>query len=257
MFAVRRVTQDQAGNNTPGVDGVAHLSPKARLAMIQTMDLSAKVGPVRRSWIPKPGKPDKRPLGIPTMRDRAKQAVVTMVLEPAGAAVFEPHRYGVRPGRGGWDAIAALPDGLHQTPQWILDADMTGCVDNINHQALRQKLHATPRLHRGSKAWRRAGAIDKDGVHTAEAGTPPGGVLSPLLAHVALHGREPEVQTALLPDLVTWYQDATGKTQTQNAHRSLTDVRDAEDCIFAHHSTAVLEQLRVVVAPWVGRMGRT
>jgi len=91
MLAVRRVTQDNDGKNTPGVDGVAQLSPKERLERVQTMDLSAKAQPVRRSRIPKPGKTDRRPLGIPTMMDRAKQALVKMVLEPEWEAVFEPN----------------------------------------------------------------------------------------------------------------------------------------------------------------------
>lgn len=257
MLAVRRVTQDNEGKNTPGVDGVAKLSPRERLEMIQTMDLSAKARPVRRIWIPKPGKTDMRPLGIPTMMDRAKQALVKMVIEPEWEAVFEPNSYGFRPGRGCWDAIEALHDGLHQKPKWILDADITGCFDNINHQALLHKLHATPRIHRCIKAWLRAGAIDKDGFHTAEAGTPQGGVLSPLLANVALHGMEQEVKTAMLPDLVTWYKDATGKKHTQNAQRSLTYVRYADDFIFAHPSKEVIEKLSVVVAQWLGRMGLT
>lgn len=136
MLAVRRVTQDNTGKNTPGADGIAKLSPKERLEMIQTMDLSVKARPVRRIWIPKPGKPAMRPLGIPPMMDRAKQALVNIVIEPEWEAVFEPNSYGFRPGRGCWDAIEALHDGLHQKPKWILDADITGCFDNINHQAL-------------------------------------------------------------------------------------------------------------------------
>jgi len=100
MLAVRRVTQDNNGKNTPGVDGVAQLSPRERLEMVQTMDLSAKAKPVRRIRIPKPGKTEMRPLGIPTMMDRAKQALVKMVIEPEWEAVFEPNSYGFRPGRG-------------------------------------------------------------------------------------------------------------------------------------------------------------
>ena len=82
MLAVRRVTQDNQGKNTPGVDGVAKLSPEERLEMVQTMDFSAKAKPVRRIWIPKPGKTEKRPLGIPTLKDRVAQMAVVLILEP-------------------------------------------------------------------------------------------------------------------------------------------------------------------------------
>ena len=255
MLAVRRVTQDNQGKNTPGVDGVAKLSPEERLEMVQTMDFSAKAKPVRRIWIPKPGKTEKRPLGIPTMMDRAKQALVKMVMEPEWEAVFEPNSYGFRPGRGCWDAIEAIHDGLQQKPKWILDADITGCFDNINHQALLQKLHAAPSIHRCIKAWLRAGAIDTDGFQEAEAGTPQGGVLSPLLANVALHGMEKEVERAMLPDLVTWYKGMMGKKHTQKATYSLTHVRYADDFIFAHQSKEIIEKLRGVVAQWLEGMG--
>ena len=151
-LAVRRVTQDNDGKNTPGVDGVATLTPKERLEMVQTMDLSDKAHPVRRIWIPKPGKTELRPLGIPTMMDRAKQALVKMVLEPEWEAVFEPNSYGFRPGRSCWDAIDAVWTGIKGTTKWILDADIAGCFDNINHQALLRKLQATPCIHRCIKA---------------------------------------------------------------------------------------------------------
>jgi len=128
-LAVRRVTQDNDGKKTPGVDGVAKLTPKERLEMVQTMNLSDKAPPVRRIWIPKPGKTELRPLGIPTMMDRAKQALVKMVLEPEWEAVFEPNSYGFRPGRSCWDAIDAVWTGIKGTTKWILDADIAGCFD--------------------------------------------------------------------------------------------------------------------------------
>jgi RNA-directed DNA polymerase len=129
-LAVRRVTQDNDGKKTPGVDGVAKLTPKERLEMVQTMNLSDKAHPVRRIWIPKPGKTELRPLGIPTMMDRAKQALVKMVIEPEWEAVFEPNSYGFRPGRSCWDAIDAVWTGINGTTKWILDADIAGCFDS-------------------------------------------------------------------------------------------------------------------------------
>jgi len=126
------VTQDNSGKNTPGIDGVAKLTPKERLEMVQTMNLSDKARPVRRVWIPKPGQTEMRPLGIPTMMDRAKQALVKMVMEPEWEAIFEPNSYGFRPGRGCWDAIDAVWQGISKTTKWILDADITGCLDRAS-----------------------------------------------------------------------------------------------------------------------------
>jgi RNA-directed DNA polymerase len=94
MLAVRRVTQDKQGKKTAGVDGIKSLTPPQRLALIGNLKLSQKAKPTRRVWIPKPGSEEKRPLGIPTMIDRALQALVKQALEPEWEAVFEPNSYG-------------------------------------------------------------------------------------------------------------------------------------------------------------------
>lgn len=99
VLSVRRVTQDNTGKKTAGVDGVKSLSPAARFELAGQLKITVKSRPTRRVWIPKPGKDEKRPLGIPTMYDRALQAVVKAALEPEWEAVFEPNSYGFRPGR--------------------------------------------------------------------------------------------------------------------------------------------------------------
>ena len=96
MLAVRRVTQDNQGKRTAGVDGIKSLTPKQRLELVSNMRLNHKVKPTRRIWIPKPGTEEKRPLGIPTMYDRALQALVKQALEPEWEARFEPNSYGFR-----------------------------------------------------------------------------------------------------------------------------------------------------------------
>lgn len=97
-LAVRRVSQDNRGKKTAGVDGVKSLTPKQRLNLVDELKLGLKVKPTRRVWIPKPGKDEKRPLGIPTMEDRALQALVKLALEPEWEARFEANSYGFRPG---------------------------------------------------------------------------------------------------------------------------------------------------------------
>jgi RNA-directed DNA polymerase len=195
-LAVRRVTQDNQGKKTPGIDGVAALEPEARLDLTVHLNLDAKPQPIRRVWIPKPGTDEQRPLGIPTLSDRARQALVKLALEPEWEAQFEPNSYGFRPGRSCHDAIAAIFASIKQCPKYVLDADIAKCFDRIDQKALLQKLNTFPRLRRLIKGWLTAGVLDGDRLFPTERGTPQGGVLSPLLANVALHGLEETILQA-------------------------------------------------------------
>src|SRR5271165_3190724 len=146
LLAVRRITQDNQGKKTPGVDGIASLDPEERCWLVANLNLEQQAKPVRRVWIPKPGTEEKRPLGIPTMSDRAAQAVVKLALEPQWEARFEPNSYGFRPGRCAQDAKEAIFNAIHWQPKFVLDADIAGCFDNISHTALLHKLQAYPAL---------------------------------------------------------------------------------------------------------------
>lgn len=128
-LAVRRVTQDNQGKKTAGVDGKKLLNPKQRMALVQELKEMIKPQPVRRIWIPKPGKDEKRPLGIPTIKDRAHQALIKMALEPEWEAKFEPNSYGFRPGRSCHDAVEAIFTVLKHKVRFVLDADIKGCFD--------------------------------------------------------------------------------------------------------------------------------
>src|SRR6266487_403401 len=189
-LAVRQVTQDNRGKRTAGIDGVKNLKPTERLQMAATLSLQGKASPVRRVWIPKPGKDEKRPLGIPTMRDRAKQALAKMALEPEWEAVFEPNSYGFRPGRSCHDAREAIFNIIRSKSKFVLDADIKGAFDNICQEKLLNKLHTYPRLRKAIKIWLQAGVMDDGEFSPTEMGTPQGGVISPLLMNVALHGME-------------------------------------------------------------------
>ena len=191
-LAVRKVTQDNAGKKTAGIDGISHLGPAARLLLVERLracrQLRAK--PVRRVWIPKPGKEEKRPLGIPVMMDRAHQALVKLALEPQWERRFEANSYGFRPGRSGQDALDAIFLDIVRQAKYVLDADIKGCFDNIDHQALLGKVGATPAIQRACKGWLKAGVLEGSVYHRTTSGTPQGGVISPLLANIALHGLE-------------------------------------------------------------------
>jgi len=167
-LATRKVSQDNQGKKTAGIDGKKSLSPKQRLILVQNLKLSKeKASPTHRVWIPKPGSTEeKRPLNIPTIFDRAKQTLFKMALEPQWEAKFEANSYGFRPGRSCHDAIVAIFQNICHKPKWILETDISKCFDKIAHQPLLKKLKTSPFI------------------------APQGGSLSPLLANVALHGME-------------------------------------------------------------------
>ena len=127
--AVRRVTQDNRGKRTAGVDGVKNLAPQQRLDLARSLTVTGKAHPIRRIWLPKPGTAEKRALGIPTVQDRAAQTLVRLALEPEWEARFEPGSYGFRPGRSCHDAIQRLFIGLCHKPKYVLDADIAACFD--------------------------------------------------------------------------------------------------------------------------------
>jgi RNA-directed DNA polymerase len=131
-LAVRRVTQENRGKRTAGVDGIKSVSAARRPLLVALLrhPEHIKARPVRRVFIPKPGKPDeRRPLGIPVMLDRAHQALAKLALEPEWEARFEPNSYGFRPGRSAHDAVAAIYNEIVSKPKYVLDADIRSCFD--------------------------------------------------------------------------------------------------------------------------------
>src|SRR6266550_5269239 len=194
LLAVRRVTQDNQGKKTAGIDGVKSVPPAGRVALAEAIHPNQmnkrKPKPLRRVWIPKPGKAEQRPLGIPVMFDRACQALTKAALEPQWEALFEANSYGFRPGRNAHDAIAAIFSNINQKSKYVLDADIKGCFDNIDHQALLGKLRTYPAMRQLVKGWLTAGVMDALAFSPTQAGTPQGGVVSPLLMNIALHGME-------------------------------------------------------------------
>ena len=175
-LAVRRVTTENRGKKTAGVDGVKNLSPEARMKLIGQLKLTGKSKPTRKVWIPKPGKDEKRPLGIPTMYDRALQGVVKAALEPEWEANFEASSYGFRPGRSCHDAIRHIKDAIQKRAKYVLDADIAKCFDCINHNALLNKHNYRGKVRQQIKAWLKSGVIDKGAFTAVTDGTPQGGV---------------------------------------------------------------------------------
>jgi len=226
-LSVRRVTQDNQGKKTAGVDGVKSLSPEARFRLVTKLKLNSKVKPTRRVWIPKPGTEEKRPLGIPTMYDRALQALLKMALEPEWEARFEPNSYGFRTGRSCHDAIEAIFASINKKPKFVLDADISKCFDQIDHEALLIKLNTSPTIRRQIRAWLKAGVMDDEQLFPTSEGTPQGGVISPLLANIALHGMEHRIN-----QLAETLPVRSGHGKREN-RRNLTFIRYADDFVSA------------------------
>jgi RNA-directed DNA polymerase len=223
MLAVRRVTQDNQGKKTAGVDGKLALTTPERIQLVEDLHPKSrqrrKPLPVRRVWIPKPGKQEKRPLGIPTIRDRAEQAFAKQALEPEWEAQFEPNSYGFRPGRSAHDAIGAIFNFLRYKPKYVLDADIQGCFDHINHTALLRKLQTYPAMRRYIQGCLKAGVLEGQTFSPTEEGTPQGGVISPLLANIALHGLETEISrecgltSTMRPQVIRYADDFVSATR--------------------------------------------
>ena len=179
-LAVRRVTQEHTGKKTAGVEGVTRLTPPERLQLLAELDRHAPVKPVRRMWRPTPGTREARPLGMPLMPDRAAQGRATLALAPAWDARCAPHSVGCRPGRSCQEAIAQIGDIIKHTPREVLDADIARGGDRLDHQALVDKINPSPHVARPIREWRTAGVVDHGIGMPTEAGTPQGGVRSPL-----------------------------------------------------------------------------
>lgn len=175
-LAVRRITQDNQGKKTAGVDGVKSLNPAERLELVDKVKMGTKPLPTRRVYIPKPGNNEKRPLGIPAMYDRALQTLTKMALEPEWEPRFEPNSYGFRTGRSTHDAVEAIFNSLCRKSKYILDADIAKCFDRIDHKKLLQKVNASPTINKQIKAWLKAGFMDGGKLFPTNEGTPQGGV---------------------------------------------------------------------------------
>lgn len=244
VLAVRRVTQDNCGKKTAGVDGVKSLTPKQRLVLVNKLKLGSKVSPTRRIWIPKPGKDEKRPLGIPTMKDRALQALVLQALEPEWEARFEPNSYGFRTGRSCHDAIESIFNCIRYKPKFVLDADISNCFDRINHSALLKKLNTSPTTRRQIRAWLKAGVMDNKQLFPTSEGTPQGGTISPLLANITLHGMENRIKQAFPKSKII----KKGKYSGYQPGAIL--IRYADDFVVLHEDINVVQKCQEIISEW-------
>jgi RNA-directed DNA polymerase len=256
LVNVRRITQDNKGKKTAGVDGVTCLNPKERINLVNELLSLAKnnwkryfAKPILRIYIPKKnGK--LRPLGIPTIKDRAVQGIFKTAIEPWAEAEFEASSYGFRPAHTTHDAIQLIFKNLNKYEKWVLDADIKGCFDNISHEFLLERMNDLNPIDRKIVSqWLKSGVMDKQEFSAIDTGTPQGGIISPLLANLALDGME----KYLFGELKKEYNF---KSQIGYIDGSkLAVVRYADDFVIIHKNINVIKKVKELLKDWLAIRG--
>jgi RNA-directed DNA polymerase len=243
VLAVRRVTEN-TGKRTPGVDGVTWKAPEQKTAAIATLrQRGYHPQPLRRIYIPKSTGDKMRPLSIPTMRDRAMQALYLLALNPVAETTADANSYGFRTARSTADAIEACFIALcrNDRAQWILEGDIRSCFDQISHEWL---LAHIPMDKTMLKKWLKAGYMESYRFYATEDGTPQGGIISPVLANMALDGLE---------HLLLSHFPKNGRPEKRT---KVNFIRYADDFCITGSSKELLEQeVKPLVEQFLGERG--
>jgi RNA-directed DNA polymerase len=265
ILNVRRITEDNSGKKTAGIDRVKSLSPLEKVKLVnELMNLaqlsfkSYRATPIRKVWIPKSirGKSfceaktfasngKLKPLGIPTIKDRVIQGVVKTAIEPFYEAIFEPNSYGFRPAHSTHDAIDDIFKCLAKKQKWVLDADIKGCFDNINHKHLLSLINGKIAKFTINQ-WLKAGIMENQEFQVSDIGTPQAGIISPLLANIVLDGMEGHLYGKLREK----------GYKSHDIHQDkIRIVRYVDDFVVMHENKAVIEDSKLIIAEWLKERG--
>ncbi len=240
LLATRKPTQN-TGKRTAGIDGETWSSPEAKMkAALSLTDKKYVAKPLKRVYIEKHGTNKKRPLGIPTMHDRAIQSLYALALEPIAETTGDRTSFGFRKFRSAHDACQQVFFCMckENSPQWVLEGDIKGCFDNISHQWLIDNIPMDKSI---LKQFLKAGYVFDRQLFPTEAGTPQGGMISPILANMTLDGIE-----KLLAD--KYHKSKSGKINSRHAAKyKVNFVRYADDFIVTAKTEEIAEQVKELI----------
>jgi RNA-directed DNA polymerase len=253
LVATQRVTTLNKVNNPQGVDDILPTTSRMKMNLAKNLRLNGKASLVKRVSIPKSGKTEKRPLGIPTIQDHAKQYLARLALEPEWEAKFEPNSYGFRTGRSCHDAIEAIFNNLNQkVDKLVYEADIRKCFDRINHKALLDKLESFPLMERQIEAWLQAGRMEE--YANIPKCNPIGTIISPLLANIALHGLEKHLLNFISSrDFPKPHRLAARGSRAKRITLGL--IRYADDFVLIHRNPEIMKKVIQETKNWLATLG--
>ena len=246
-LAVKRVISNK-GKNTPGIDGKVWKTDKEKGDAITTLQTNGyRATALRRIYIEKFGKKEKRPLGIPTMKDRAMQALQLLGLEPVAETLADTVSFGFRKYRSAQDAMAYGFSILcrKDSPQWILEGDIKGCFDNISHKWLEKNIPMDAKI---LKQFMKCGYVYDKELYPTTDGTPQGGIISPTLANMTLDGMENLIKQK-------YWSNTKGTISVKNNEKKVHLIKYADDFIVTASDRETLKDIKDMLKMFLDERG--